>query len=165
MLKAMSFLRAGACGGWYPSRPRSPPSLLCLRLLATERGAAANATQSDPHPSEPFVEEDAQGDVNKVAADLRTGALAERSGKAEDTSLKSADHTSLENMNSDPTQVQSYYKSKAKEAGSNEMLRMQNNPDIVDAAMDDESNVSIGMKERGVTGSQQLERDPKTSKE
>lgn len=166
MLRALSFLHAGR---WCMHVPvpasRLPSPTLSLRWLAIERGGAPNATQPDPHPREPFVEEDAQGDVDKVAANLRAGALAEHSGTAEDATLKNRDHTSLENMETDPTNVESYYKSKAKEAGSNEMLRMQNNPDIADAAVGDERNVSIGTKERRVTGSQNLEKNTKSSKD
>lgn len=122
--------------------------------MAVERGAAPNASEAGAQPREPVVEEDQQGATSDVAQSYER-VLAERSGTAEEVRVKDAAKGSLGKMAANPAGVEDECKRRARETVSS-MRRSSENPNIADAAMDDSVSTRSALKDRGVTGSEEL---------
>lgn len=150
-------LGASAQLGLIPQRWTAVGSL-AARSYAIERDSGQSAP---PKPSEPFVEEDNQGNIDFVAKKYEE-TLALKSGTAEDVQVKDKAEGSLSKMQADPSKVDEPYKQRARDSVS-AMERFSESPDIASAVMDTEESTEHALQDQGVTGSKETLPRPHTA--
>jgi hypothetical protein len=127
----------------------SPAALLMPWAATTlQRGLAVERRTDIPSPSEPVVEEDNAGKIQKLAQEYKQ-ALKEHSGTAEDVTVKDGAEGSLNKMAADPTDVERPYKEAARNTvGAAE--RFNENVELADAVMS-ERNTADALSDENIT--------------